>query len=149
MKRGRPSFLAAPPAAQPPLKKHRHDHIKQTRHDYTPDWIKGCGVSSVELEKVFWYMRQKGYTATNELPGCVCMDACVGVCCTDDMAGREALCTACAHVCSECGDPNLEIFKSAKDAPVCYMCARYSYGDQKIWWEDTDWAVWEKKNKDD
>lgn len=141
MKRSRPSFLALPKQA-PPAKKARRNH--------TPAWIsaQACGVSAADLEKVFWFMRQKGYTATRQLPGCVCMDAWVDVCCTDEMRGREAMCTSCTHACLECGEPNLELFKSAEDTPVCYQCAGYSCGDHTVWWEDADWARLKKKNKE-
>ncbi len=146
MKRKRPPPATTTPS--PTIKK-KPDVL------YTPDWIneKACGVSKANLEKVFHFMASRKYTATRDLPGCSCMDAEIRVCCTDNMVGREPLCAKCTHECSECGEPNLELFKSKSGTPVCYTCARYWYDSKKIWWEDDDWIKYneeqEKKKKAD
>ena len=135
---------ALPPA--PPLV------IKKPEPAITiPDWINehACGVSKANLEKVFRYMLKQGYTATRDIPDCTCMNADIEICCTDDMVEREPLCVNCAHTCDTCGEPQLQFFKSQKGQPVCYMCAGYHYGVEKVWWNDDEWATYDAKNREE
>lgn len=126
--------------------KRKHSSSKPER-TYTPDWINEttCGVSKSNLEKMFKFMHNQGYTATRDLKGCTCMDASIEICCTNDMIDREPLCSRCAHECSDCHEPNLQFFKSKKGNPVCYTCAGYFYGAKKVWWEDDDWIKYKKR----
>jgi len=92
-------------------------------------------------------MLEQGYTATRDIPDCSCMDAAIQICCTDDMIEREPLCARCAHACAECGEPNLEFFKSKEGQPVCYTCAGYWHDDKKIWWNDDEWVPYDAEHQ--
>lgn len=116
-----------------------------------PSWIneQNSGVPKVYLERVFRHMREKGYTATGDLKDCTCMNADLGLCYLDYMTEQQVLCQNCARRCSDCGEANLEFFKSKTNKPICNTCACYMYGDKRTWWEEADWERFEREQKEE